>query len=121
MATTTKKKVVIPPLKIGTVLYGIHKKSAEDKANLDKVVAFLNNNPELNIAVEGHTSTPGDAKYNQILSEKRAKAAVDYLVSKGINRNRLKAVGYGEEFPIGDNSKEEGKAKSRRTVIRVAK
>ncbi|HSD15345.1 MAG TPA: OmpA family protein [Flavobacterium sp.] len=95
--------------------------SAQDKASLDKVVKFLNENPDLNVDVEGHTSTLGTSEYNQKLSERRAKEAVDYLVSKGISKNRLRAVGYGEKFPIGDNSKEEGRAKSRRTLIRVTK
>nr|WP_214460632.1 OmpA family protein [Flavihumibacter fluvii] len=95
--------------------------SAEDKANLDKVVSFMNNNPDLNVMLEGHTSTLGDAKYNQTLSEKRAKISVDYLVSKGIDKSRLQPVGFGEQFPVGDNSKEEGRAQSRRTVVKVAK
>jgi outer membrane protein OmpA-like peptidoglycan-associated protein len=94
--------------------------SAEDKTNLDKVVAFLNNNPDINITLEGHTSTLGDAKYNQTLSEKRANNSVAYLVSKGIGKSRLTSVGYGEQFPIGDNTKEEGRAQSRRTVVKVA-
>jgi len=94
--------------------------SAEDKANLDIVVKFLNNNPSLSITLEGHTSTLGDAKYNQKLSEKRANGAVAYLVSKGIDKNRLQAKGYGEEFPIGDNSVEAGRAQSRRLVIKIA-
>ncbi len=96
------------------------KLNAEDKANLDKVVTFLNNNPDINITLEGHTSTLGDAKYNQTLSEKRSKLSVDYLVSKGIDKGRLTTVGYGEQFPIGDNSVEEGRAKSRRTVVKVS-
>jgi outer membrane protein OmpA-like peptidoglycan-associated protein len=94
--------------------------SAEDKANLDKVVTFMNNNPDLNLMLEGHTSTLGDAKYNQTLSENRAKISVDYLVSKGIDKSRLQSAGFGEQFPIGDNSKEEGRALSRRTVVKVA-
>jgi outer membrane protein OmpA-like peptidoglycan-associated protein len=95
--------------------------SADDKANLDKVVTFLNNNPDINITLEGHTSTLGDAKYNQTLSEKRANNSMAYLVSKGIDKGRLTAVGYGEQFPIGDNSKEEGRAQSRRTVVKVTR
>jgi len=94
--------------------------SADDKANLDKVATFLNNNPDLNVMLEGHTSRLGDAKYNQTLSEKRAKISVDYLVAKGIDKSRLQSAGFGEQFPIGDNSKEEGRALSRRTVIKVA-
>jgi outer membrane protein OmpA-like peptidoglycan-associated protein len=62
----------------------------------------------------------GDSVYNQKLSEKRAQNSVKYLVSKGINPSRLRAAGYGEQFPIGDNSKEEGRAKSRRVVMRIA-
>lgn len=96
------------------------KLNAEDKANLDKVATFLTNNPDIKITLEGHTSTLGDAKYNQSLSEKRAKLSADYLVSKGIDRSRLSTIGYGEQFPIGDNSKEEGRAQSRRTVVKVA-
>ena len=94
--------------------------TAEDKAELDKLVEWMGRHPELSISIEGHTSTLGDSAYNQKLSEKRAQNSVKYLVSKGIDPNRLKAVGYGEQFPIGDNAKEEGRAKSRRVVMRIA-
>ena len=95
--------------------------TADDKTDLDRVVTFLNNNPTIHAILEGHTSTLGDTDYNQKLSEKRANLSLDYLVSKGIDAGRLKAVGYGEQFPVGDNSTEEGRAKSRRTVVRVDK
>lgn len=93
----------------------------DDKANLDNVVRFLNNNPGINVIVEGHSSTPGGAEFNQTLSEKRAAEAVDYIVSKGIDRNRMQSTGLGEKFPVGDNATEEGRAKSRRVVIKIAK
>lgn len=93
----------------------------EDKAKLDSVVTFLNNHPSVNAIIEGHTSTLGETDYNLKLSESRAKLSVDYLVSKGIDGGRLKSVGYGEQFPVGDNNTEEGRAKSRRTVIKVDK
>ena len=93
--------------------------SADDKADLDRVVTFLNNHPTVNVILEGHTSTLGATDYNQTLSEKRANNSVAYLVSKGIDGGRLKAVGFGEQFPVGDNATEEGRAKSRRTVVRV--
>jgi outer membrane protein OmpA-like peptidoglycan-associated protein len=92
-----------------------------DKLSLDKVVDFMNRNPDINLIVEGHTSTLGATKYNKTLSDKRAGNCVKYLVSKGIGANRLKAIGYGEEFPIGDNSKEEGRALSRRVVFKIDK
>lgn len=94
--------------------------SAEDKVNLDKLVEWMGRHPDLSISIEGHTSTLGATDYNQKLSEKRAQNSVKYLVSKGIDPNRLKAVGYGEQFPIGDNSTEEGRAKSRRVVMKIA-
>ena len=106
------------------VLYYSHSEANLDSAdmmNLDKVVTFLNNNPSLNIVIEGYTSTEGESDFNQKLSEKRANASMEYLLSKGISKKRMKAIGYGEQFAIGDNDTEEGKIKSRRVVIRVAK
>jgi outer membrane protein OmpA-like peptidoglycan-associated protein len=93
--------------------------TADDKANLDKAAEFLSRYPNLIAVVEGHTSTDGETDFNQRLSEQRAQNSVDYLVSKGINRSRISAKGYGEQFPVGDNSTEEGKSKSRRVVVRI--
>ncbi len=95
--------------------------SVADKANLDKVVEFMKNNPDLGITVEGHTSTVGTAAYNQKLSEARAGNCIKYLVAKGIDKARLTAIGYGEQSPIGDNTKEEGRAQSRRVIFKVSK
>jgi len=94
--------------------------SADDKLQLDRVVNFLNANPTLSIIIEGHTSTLGATVYNQKLSETRANNSVKYLVSKGIDVSRLKSIGYGEQFPIGDNATEEGRAQSRRVVMKIA-
>ncbi|PRY14769.1 WD40 repeat protein [Pontibacter ummariensis] len=63
---------------------------------LDKLVVLLKNNPSIEIEMSSHTDSRESLNYNQQLSEKRAKAAVDYLVSKGINRSRLTAKGYGK-------------------------
>ena len=93
--------------------------SEQERIDLDRVVTFLNNHPDIHLVLEGHTSTLGEADYNQKLSEKRASNSMAYLVSKGIDPNRLKAVGYGEQFPVGDNATEEGRAQSRRSVVRV--
>lgn len=94
---------------------------ANDKAQLDKVVKFMNDHPSVRILLEGHTSTLGATDYNQKLSDRRAANCKKYLVSKGIAADRIDAVGYGEQFPIGDNSIEEGRAKSRRVVVKAAK
>lgn len=95
--------------------------TAYDKGNLDRVIKFLNNNPTLNISIQSHTSTTGKADYNQKLSEKRATATMNYLIYKGINKERLSVIGFGEQFPVGDNETEEGRAQSRRTVIKIQK
>lgn len=94
--------------------------SAAEKLDLDKLVEWMGRHPELNVSIEGHTSTLGATDYNQKLSEKRAQNTVKYLVSKGVDATRLKAIGHGEKFPVGDNKTEEGRVQSRRVVMRIA-
>jgi outer membrane protein OmpA-like peptidoglycan-associated protein len=86
--------------------------------DLDAIVAYLKNQPELNALIEGHTDNIGSENSNQILSDNRAKSVVQYLVIKGIDVKRLRAIGYGATQPIADNSSTEGRAKNRRVVIR---
>ncbi len=83
--------------------------------NLDDVVSVLNSYPEMMVSIEGHTDNVGDDAMNQKLSEKRAKACLDYLVSKGIAASRCTYIGYGETRPIGDNNTKEGRQLNRRT------
>ena len=72
----------------------------------------------MEVEIQGHTDSIGDAAYNQGLSEKRAKAIMDYLASHGIASYRLSAKGYGETLPIASNDTEEGRAKNRRVQLR---
>lgn len=97
------------------------KLSADDKTLLDGVVTFMNNNPSVNIVVEGHACTIGGTEFNQKLSEQRAANSVKYLVSKGVDAGRMSSVGYGELSPVADNTTEEGRAQNRITVIKIAK
>ncbi len=83
-------------------------------SNLDNVVNLLNQYPDYNVAIGGHTDSVGNEEYNKNLSEKRAKACLEYLVKKGIDRSRMTATGYGENQPISDNSTNEGKEINRR-------
>jgi outer membrane protein OmpA-like peptidoglycan-associated protein len=69
---------------------------------------------DLNFSVEGHTDSDGDEALNQTLSEQRAKAVMDRLISMGISANRLKSAGWGESKPLADNGTAEGKANNRR-------
>ncbi|MFC1812665.1 OmpA family protein [Thermodesulfobacteriota bacterium] len=81
---------------------------------LDKVAAYMKNDPTSKMEVQGHTDNSGTERYNLSLSERRAKAVANLLVKQGIARNRLNAVGFGYFKPAAPNSTAEGRAKNRR-------
>lgn len=92
---------------------------AEGKAKLDDLVGKVKGiNLEVIIAV-GHTDAVGADAYNQKLSVKRSEAVKAYLVSKGIEKNRVYTEGKGEAQPVADNKTKEGRAKNRRVEIEV--
>ncbi|TKK69926.1 flagellar motor protein MotB [Ilyomonas limi] len=82
---------------------------------LNKLLQLMTENPTIKVQVNGHTDNVGTPAANLNLSTNRAKAVVDYLISKGIDAKRLQYKGFGETKPIADNNSEEGKAKNRRT------
>ena len=73
------------------------------------------------VEIAGHTDNAGAAAQNKALSQKRAEAVKTYLVGKGVEADRLKPVGYGQEKPIGDNAKPEGKQQNRRVEFNIQK
>lgn len=91
----------------------------ESKSELDKLVELLNDNPNLKIQIDGHTDNVGQQKDNLELSNNRAKSVVGYLLSKGINQQRLSFKGFGATKPVADNNTETGRAKNRRTELYV--
>ena len=92
---------------------------AEGKAKLDDLVGKVKSiSLEVIIAV-GHTDSVGGDPYNQKLSVKRSEAVKAYLVSKGIEKNRVYTEGKGEKQPVADNKTKEGRAKNRRVEIEV--
>jgi len=86
---------------------------------MDKVADILNRYPSYNCSIGGHTDSLGNAASNQKLSEKRAKACYDYLVSKGVSGTRLSYAGYGEAQPIADNKYKDGRDQNRRVEFNV--
>jgi OOP family OmpA-OmpF porin len=91
--------------------------TSQAKSILDSAVAAINANPSDSITVEGHTDSMGSDAYNSQLSQRRARAVVEYLVSKGVSASRLKAVGKGESNPVASNDTREGRSLNRRVVI----
>ena len=86
----------------------------ESMGEINRIVQLMNENPTLKFSVEGHTDSTGNAASNQTLSEQRSQAIVDKLVELGIAKDRLTAVGKGQNSPIADNNTDEGRAKNRR-------
>ncbi|MGZ3864544.1 MAG: OmpA family protein [Bacteroidia bacterium] len=91
----------------------------ESKAECEKLVNFLKQNPKLRIEISGHTDSDGNKKANQVLSQNRAKAVQDYVIAAGIPASRLTFKGYGDSKPKVANTSAENKAKNRRTEIKI--
>jgi outer membrane protein OmpA-like peptidoglycan-associated protein len=91
----------------------------ESKYELDKVVKFLNTNTQIKVEISGHTDNVGTVSYNQLLSENRAKSVIQYLTSQGIKIERLSYKGHGFNMPVDSNDTPEGRAKNRRTELKI--
>ena len=106
---------VIKGVKFDTAKWNI--KSASYR-HLNEVAKILTKNPDINVEIQGHTDNRGAAKYNMMLSDKRANAVMEYLVEHGISPNRLTAVGYGFKIPAVSNATTEGRAQNRRVELK---
>ncbi len=91
----------------------------ESNTELNKLVVFLKSNPTTKIEVSGHTDNTGDKKANAVLSEQRAKAVYDFLISHNIPAARLSFKGYGDTKPVASNDTTSGKAQNRRTEFTI--
>lgn len=90
---------------------------SESQKTINQVAEMMKANPSLKISIEGHTDNVGSASENKTLSENRAKAVINAIVAKGIDKTRMTSKGWGQEKPISDNGTEEGKAINRRVEI----
>ncbi|MCS7028425.1 MAG: OmpA family protein [Bacteroidia bacterium] len=96
-----------------------YKLKPESYIELDKVVRLMQENPEIRIELSAHTDDRGKDDYNMILSNNRAKAAAEYIISKGIDKNRIVPRGYGETKPIVPNTTDENRAINRRVEFKI--
>lgn len=108
-------------IELDNVLYNTGKAvlKASSSQTLDELVRILEQHPAINIEIDGHTDNEGNAETNMQLSEDRAHSVYNYLVSKGINKERLSYKGYGDTAPVASNDTEEGRAKNRRTEVKI--
>lgn len=127
--TLLAEKIVInKPIRLENIYYDYNKWNIRPDAavELDKLVKILQDNPQIKIELSSHTDSRGSDKYNMTLSQKRAQSAVDYIVSRGISRDRITAKGYGETVPLnrcvnGVKCTEEEYQWNRRTEFKVTK
>jgi outer membrane protein OmpA-like peptidoglycan-associated protein len=97
--------------------YEIYGRTSLD--NLAKIKILLEENPEGVLMIEGYSSADGNETYNEKLSEKRAKAVLEYLIQLGVPAERLEVIGFGEVNPIGDNDNYRGRAINRRVQFKT--
>jgi outer membrane protein OmpA-like peptidoglycan-associated protein len=98
---------------------GSYKLLPKSFKSLDAVVDLMKADASLMIDIDGHTDAQGSDESNQVLSDNRAGAVKNYLISKGVDASRLKSTGYGETKPVADNATAAGRAKNRRTEMTV--
>jgi len=85
------------------------------------IIQILNEYPNANFTVEGHTDSVGSSESNQRLSEARANSVLNFLINEGISSSRLNAIGFGEEKPIASNATRAGRQQNRRVEINLIK
>lgn len=125
--TTIEKNLYLIPLqkgiaiRINNIFFDFAKASLqiESYPELDRLVEIMSIDKDIKIEIRGHTDDVGDNKSNQLLSENRALSVREYLISKGIDENRIKYIGFGETKPISTNATDEGKRENRRVEFVV--
>jgi outer membrane protein OmpA-like peptidoglycan-associated protein len=111
------------PLKMNNIFFDFNKNSLRSESifELNRWVNVLKKHPDLKAQIHGHTCWIGTEAYNQQLSERRAKAVVNYLVNKGVAPNRLSMKGFGETRPAASNDTKKGRELNRRVEVLFTK
>lgn len=114
---------LVGPIKIDNIEFATNSAKIDKMyyERLERLYQVLKNNPKYEVLLSGHTDHEGSANYNLMLGENRANAIKDHLTRKGIGRNRVSIVSYGENKPLKENKNKKAMAKNRRTEIIVIK
>src|SRR5690554_594595 len=91
--------------------------NAASRSSLDRFATSLQNNPDTDVRIHGHTDSTGSDAINNPLSQRRAESVYNYLLSKGVSGSRMDSQGYGSSQPIADNSTVQGRAQNRRVEV----
>lgn len=121
------KDLYLSPVEVGQTVrlnniffvFGKADLKEESKFELDRLYSVLHSSPSLKIVIQGHTDNIGSPEFNQKLSEDRAKAVFDYLLSKGITEKQISYKGFGQDKPVKENNTEQGRAFNRRVEFAV--
>jgi len=108
--------VVLPNIEFA---YNRAELTSAGRETLEQVVRFMNDQPEIQLEVWGHTDSTGGEAYNLRLSQKRAAAVMQHLTASGIDAKRMKSAGFGESRPLADNATEEGRERNRRVELNI--
>jgi outer membrane protein OmpA-like peptidoglycan-associated protein len=108
---------------LNNIFFDVDKHELKEKSTveLEKVLRFLGENPNVRIQINGHTDNTGSSDHNRQLSLRRASSVYHYLVDHGIDPSRVKYQGYGADKPVADNSTEEGRQLNRRIDFSIVK
>lgn len=125
--SSIERNVVLQPIVSGSknilknIFFDFNKATlrSESFVELDRMYALLSERSNIKVEISGHTDNKGDDKLNLKLSDKRAKAVMEYLVKKGIKKDRLSAKGYGKGQPITTNDTDEGRQLNRRVEMKI--
>ena len=120
--------IINKPIRIDNIYYDFDKSNIRPDAaiELDKLVKIMHDNPTIWIELSSHTDSRGNDQYNQWLSQSRANSAVQYIIDRGINKNRITAKGYGESMLLnkcsnGVKCSEADHQLNRRTEFKITK
>lgn len=116
-----KKLQVGKQIVLHNIFYDFDKATlrSESLSEMERLVALMNENPSMKVEISSYTDNKGSQAYNLNLSQARAQSVVNYLINKGISKDRLVAKGYGMANPIASNDTDDGRQMNRRTEFKI--